>query len=52
MAEPRPVLEMTGIVKEFPGVRALSGVDFRLFPGEIHALMGENGAGSPPSSRC
>ncbi|MBV1941444.1 sugar ABC transporter ATP-binding protein [Streptomyces sp. NPDC060006] len=45
MAEPLPVLEMTGIVKEFPGVRALSGVDFRLFPGEIHALMGENGAG-------
>ncbi|MER6244424.1 sugar ABC transporter ATP-binding protein [Streptomyces griseorubiginosus] len=45
MAEPQPVLEMTGIVKEFPGVRALSGVDFRLFPGEIHALMGENGAG-------
>ncbi|MFI2435299.1 sugar ABC transporter ATP-binding protein [Streptomyces sp. NPDC018693] len=45
MAEPRPVLEMTGVVKEFPGVRALSGVDFRLFPGEIHALMGENGAG-------
>ncbi len=45
MAEPQPVLEMTGIVKEFPGVRALSGVDFRLFPGEIHALMGENGSG-------
>ncbi|MER7895686.1 sugar ABC transporter ATP-binding protein [Streptomyces sp. NPDC096046] len=45
MAEPRPVLEMTGIVKEFSGLRALSGVDFRLFPGEIHALMGENGAG-------
>jgi simple sugar transport system ATP-binding protein len=36
---------MTGIEKEFPGVKALNGVDFRLFPGEIHALMGENGAG-------
>ncbi|WP_031517846.1 sugar ABC transporter ATP-binding protein [Streptomyces sp. NRRL F-5123] len=45
MAEPRPVLEMTGIVKEFSGTRALSDVDFRLFPGEIHALLGENGAG-------
>ncbi|MGY5034258.1 sugar ABC transporter ATP-binding protein [Streptomyces sp. 900116325] len=45
MAEPRPVLDMTGIVKEFPGVRALSDVDLRLFPGEIHALLGENGAG-------
>ena len=40
-----PVLTMAGISKEFPGVRALSDVDFRLFPGEVHALMGENGAG-------
>ncbi|MFD0745340.1 sugar ABC transporter ATP-binding protein [Phytohabitans flavus] len=36
---------MTGIGKEFPGVKALSEVDFRLLPGEVHALMGENGAG-------
>ncbi|MGN9911593.1 sugar ABC transporter ATP-binding protein [Phytohabitans sp. LJ34] len=36
---------MTGISKEFPGVKALSEVDFRMLPGEVHALMGENGAG-------
>ncbi|MFT7838477.1 sugar ABC transporter ATP-binding protein [Saccharothrix sp. BKS2] len=36
---------MRGISVEFPGVRALEEVDFRLFPGEVHALMGENGAG-------
>ncbi|GAA3229369.1 sugar ABC transporter ATP-binding protein [Actinocorallia longicatena] len=40
-----PVLEMEGISKGFPGVQALEDVAFRLFPGEIHALMGENGAG-------
>ncbi len=40
-----PVVEMTGISVEFPGVKALDGVDFRLFPGEVHSLMGENGAG-------
>src|SRR4051794_13597997 len=44
-AAARPVVEMTGIRKEFPGVKALDGVDLRLFPGEVHALMGENGAG-------
>ncbi|WP_433385730.1 sugar ABC transporter ATP-binding protein [Micromonospora sp. KLBMP9576] len=45
MTGSRPVLTMTGISKSFPGVRALHDVDFRLFPGEVHALMGENGAG-------
>jgi len=39
------VLEMQGISKAFPGVRALQNVDFALRKGEIHALMGENGAG-------
>ncbi len=39
------ILEMRGICKSFPGVRALQNVDFTLCEGEIHALMGENGAG-------
>src|SRR5690606_38569895 len=39
------VLELKGITKSFPGVKALDRVHFRLRPGEIHALMGENGAG-------
>ena len=40
-----PVIEMRGISVAFGGVLALSEVDLRLFPGEVHALMGENGAG-------
>jgi simple sugar transport system ATP-binding protein len=40
-----PILEVRGISKRFPGVQALSGVNFRMFEGEVHALMGQNGAG-------
>jgi ribose transport system ATP-binding protein len=40
-----PILEMRGISKTFPGVKALSDVSLQIFPGEVHALMGENGAG-------
>jgi len=40
-----PLLELEGIVKTFPGVRALDGVSFAIRPGEIHMLLGENGAG-------
>jgi ABC-type sugar transport system ATPase subunit len=39
------ILEMRDITKEFPGVKALSGVNFKVRRGEIHALVGENGAG-------
>ena len=38
-------LEMRKITKYFPGVKALSDVDFRLMKGEVHATMGQNGAG-------
>ncbi|SAL39477.1 sugar ABC transporter ATP-binding protein [Caballeronia telluris] len=48
--EPRPdarpvLLEMRGISKTFPGVRALDNVRLTVHPGEVHSLMGENGAG-------
>lgn len=39
------ILEMQGITKEFPGVKALSNVNFKVRRGEIHCLVGENGAG-------
>jgi simple sugar transport system ATP-binding protein len=40
-----PVLSLRGIHKAFPGIVAVDGVDLDLYPGEIHALVGENGAG-------
>ncbi|MBM0742742.1 ATP-binding cassette domain-containing protein [Phormidium sp. CLA17] len=39
------VLEMRGITKRFHGVPALRDVNLTIYPGEVHALMGENGAG-------
>jgi ribose transport system ATP-binding protein len=54
MAAPQPgvritivtaALELTGIVKTFPGVRALNDVSFTCQPGEVHAIAGENGSG-------
>ncbi|MGH8360533.1 MAG: sugar ABC transporter ATP-binding protein, partial [Pseudomonas sp.] len=40
-----PLLEMQGISKTFNGLRVLKNVSLKVYPGEIHALMGENGAG-------
>ena len=38
-------LALRGITKSFPGVRAVDNVSLDFYPGKIHALMGENGAG-------
>lgn len=40
-----PLLEVSNISKQYPGVRALDAVTFTLMPGEVHVLFGENGAG-------
>ena len=40
-----PVLELRGIHKQFGGIPVLNDVQLRLYPGEVHALMGQNGAG-------
>ena len=39
------LLSVTGVVKQFPGVRALDGVDLEVEAGEVHCLLGQNGAG-------
>jgi len=45
MSSSPPLLEVQGLSRRFPGVLALDHVDFDVFPGEVHALVGENGAG-------
>ena len=43
--ETNTAIEMVGISKKFGGVQALDGVDFKVCKGEVHALLGGNGAG-------
>lgn len=45
MSNSKYLVEMNDISVEFPGVKALDGVKFNAFPGEVHVLLGENGAG-------
>ncbi|MBR5287891.1 MAG: sugar ABC transporter ATP-binding protein, partial [Clostridia bacterium] len=45
-------LEMRGVVKQFPGVKALDHAQLKLRPGTVHALMGENGAGKSTLMKC
>jgi len=39
------ILTLSGVSKSFPGVKALSDVQLQLYPGQVMALVGENGAG-------
>jgi methyl-galactoside transport system ATP-binding protein len=45
-------LEMRGVCKSFPGVKALDHAQLQLRPGTVHALMGENGAGKSTLMKC
>lgn len=47
-----PLLELKGISKQFPGVKALDDVSFAIWPGEVHMLLGENGAGKSSLMKC
>jgi len=52
MDQAQPLIEVKGCIMEFPGVRALDNIEFTLYPGECHGLVGENGAGKSTLSKC
>ncbi len=49
---PQPRLEVRGLVKDYPGVRALDGVDLVVEEGQVHCLVGQNGAGKSTFIKC
>ncbi len=50
--EREPTLQATGLMKRFGKVTALSGADLELYPGEVLAVIGDNGAGKSSLIKC